>query len=67
MKSIFLILSLFSSIVFSVDINPKPYNISVVPVEYQPAFCNLIKNPLLTGTPSEPVYDLIISSFSGNP
>lgn len=47
--------------------DPKPVSSYTIQFETQPAFCNLVKNNLLTGIPSDPVYDLIVSSFSASP
>ena len=63
----FICLVLILPAVLSLIEDPQPKQLYVLQTEESPAFCSVIKNNLLTGIPSEPVYDLTITTFSANP
>ena len=52
---------------FAAIFNPQPKQLYILPTNVSPAFCSVVKNNLLTGSPQNPVYDLSVTSFSGNP
>ncbi|XP_076811235.1 uncharacterized protein LOC143455832 isoform X2 [Clavelina lepadiformis] len=63
----YLLLLLISPVALGAVVNPTPKLLYEIDTEVFPAFCNMIVNSVLTGDPSNPVYDLVYSSFSANP